>query len=860
MKNKKYRATFLKNYTPPPSWIKTAELLFTLDPKETWVKAKLHIQRNTAVKQKRAPIKLDGTNLNLKEIKLNNKLLPTKWYKITPNNLTISQVPDDFVLETTVIINPEKNLTCTGLYLTNENFCTQNEPHGFRHLTYFIDHPDILTKFTTTIIADRRKYPVLLSNGNMIAKKNLKNNLHQVTWLDPFPKSAYLFALVAGKFFYLEDNYQTKSRRRITLRIYIESQQLIHQCQHAMLSLKQAMLWDEENFGLEYDLALYQIVAINDLNIGAMENKGLNVLNTKVLLASPLTATDIDFKRIAAVIAHEYFHNWTGNRITCRDWFQIGLKEGLTTLREQLFMEDLYGQSINRISTIKTIYTRQFPEDAGPLAHPIRLQSYIEVDNFYTTTVYYKSAEVARMLITIFGRRIFQKIIQKFLAKFDGQAVTIEDFIITASKVIKIDLKQFKLWYDQCGTPLLKIKDNFKDKIYSITIEQKHKKAPQDFYIPLAVGLLNSRGKSTATQILTIKKDKQTFSFKGFDAKPIPSFLRNFSSPIKIQYLYSNAELLFLIQYDNDPISCWEASQKLITNVIYDLCQLKQVKTLPEILIQLFKFIISNKKIDPALAAQMLELPCETHLLEILPGIDIENIHTACEFIKITIAKNLKTELLDCYKNNHSQKSYKLHPIAIGKRKLKNVCLDYLMYLNTEDIFTLCKQQLDHADNLTDIYASLVALANSTYKKRELVLESFYKKWRNHPNLVNNWLTLNANIKLRGNLNRVKKLLNHPAFNLKNPNNVYALIRTFCENNLINFHAKNSMGYKFLTSQILTIDKFNPQLAAILATPLTWGYKFDEKRSKLMQKQLRKIKQTPGLSPNVYEIIARAMI
>ncbi|MBU0743770.1 MAG: aminopeptidase N, partial [Gammaproteobacteria bacterium] len=827
-------------------------------PKETTVNAQLHIKRNPASKSKEKSLNLDGINMDLKEVKINKKNLSPKDYCVTANDLTIFNVPNKFILKTTVTICPEKNFTCTGLYLTNNNFCTQNEPHGFRTITYFIDRPDVLTKFSTTIIANKKKYPVLLSNGNLISKKTIGKQ-HQGVWQDPFPKSAYLFALVAGDFAWIEDYHKTKSGRKITLRIFAQPQQL-DQTHHAMFFLKQAMRWEEDAFGLEYDLDLYQIVAINDLNFGAMENKGLNIFNSKLLLASNDTATDSDLKRIASVIAHEYFHNWTGNRVTCRDWFQIGLKEGLTSLREQLFMEDLYGKAINRIDTVKTVYRRQFAEDSGPLAHPICLQSYIEVDNFYTSTVYYKSAEVARMLITIFGKKTFRSIISTFLSTFDGSAVTIEDFLRTAATVTKTNLKQFKLWYDQCGTPQLKIKGSFsKTKGYGLKIKQEHKKAPKDFYIPLALSFLDSFGKNSPEKLLIINKKEHRFAFKNLPAKPTLSLLRDFSAPVRIEYPYTDDELLTLILHDQDPISRWESGQKLMIKAIGDLCHKRQLKKLPKVLPKMFKAILDDQKIDLSLAAEMLDLPPQSNLLELFPRIDIEKIHTVCEFIKTELAKQLKSELLTCYQSNNVKNSYSFDAVSIGKRDLKNKCLDYLVHLNSKDMFALCTKQLEEADNITDAYASLVAIANSNFGKRKKILDQYYRKWRRQPNLVNKWLVINASIKSKGTLKRIKELLKHPGFNFKNPNNVYALIRTFSENNLANFHAVNGEGYKFLADQIIAIDKFNPQLAAIISVPLSSGHKLDVKRQELLHKQLVRISKRDGLSSNVYEITSKLL-
>ena len=862
MKNHIPQTIFLKDYTPPPFLIAAADLQFILEPKNTIVNAKLWIKRNSKSKTTETSITLDGINLNLQAIKLNGLTLPNTNYNINSEYIKIFKVPDEFILETTVEIHPDKNFTCTGLYLTNNNFCTQNEPCGFRYITYFIDRPDVLTKFTTTIVADKSNYPVLLANGNLGAKNELTNNQHSVTWQDPFPKSAYLFALIAGKFGWIEDHHITTSGRKITLRIFAQEKQL-EQCQHAMTVLKQAMVWEEQNFGLEYDLDIYQIVAINDLNVGAMENKGLNVFNSNLLLASPITTTDFDFNTIAAVIAHEYFHNWTGNRVTCRDWFQIGLKEGLTTLREQLFMEDMYGHTINRINSIKTLRTKQFTEDSGPLAHPIRLQSYIEVNNFYTYTVYYKSAEIARMLYTIFGKTTFQQIMQEFLSKYDGQAITIEDFLQTAATITKTNLEQFKLWYDQAGTPILNINDDLiNNKTYILKVKQKHHQSKKDFYMPLALGLANSNGDNTPTEILIVNKNEQIFSFPNFTNKPIPSLLRNFSAPIKIEYTYNDDELLLLLEHDQDPINAWNASQQLMTNSImrlYDGFCTKQPSPLPPILIRAFKTVINDNKIKPELTAQMLQLPTENYLLATLPQPDVATIHYVSEFIKLEIAKALKTEMLKCYKDNHEIKPYSLDAISIGKRSLKNLCLYYLMHLNISEIFHICLQQLQQANNMTDIHACLNALANSNHPEREQILENYYKKWQGQPNLVDKWLAINATIKLPGTLQRIQKLIYHPAFNLKNPNNVYALIRTFCENNHINFHEQSGAGYKFLADQVLTIDKFNPQLAATIVLPLTRGNKLDKTRQELLQQQLIRINQEPNLSKNVYEIINKAI-
>jgi len=935
-----HKTIFLKDYTPSPFLIESADLAFELNPTKTIVNAKLQIKKNPASNTEPTELLLDGENLELLDIRINNEKLAASAYKITSEQLIIT-IPEDtlktmdspsdlvagnnetvqpksavtsnnyFILETTVCINPEQNLSCTGLYLSKDNFCTQNEPCGFRHITYFIDRPDILTKFSATIIADKNNYPVLLSNGNLISSSDLADNKHSATWQDPFPKSAYLFALVAGKYDFIEDFHITNSGRKITLRIFAQTNQL-DQCHHAMHALKLAMEWDEKTFGLEYDLDIYQIVTVDDFNFGAMENKSLNIFNSKLLLASPDTATDADFSRIAAVVAHEYFHNWTGNRVTCRDWFQIGLKEGLTTLREQLFMEDTYGYAANRIDSIDFIRSRQFAEDAGPLSHPVRLQSYIEINNFYTITVYEKGAEIARMLCTIFGREAFVLIMREFLRKYDGQAVTIEDFLQTAELVTGANLSQFKLWYDNAGTPELIIQDELnQDNVYNLTIQQNNP-AKQNFHIPLSIGLINNNGETIHKQTLIIDQNLHNFSFGKHQEKPLISLLQNFSAPIKTNYTYTDDELLSLLKYDQDPINAWDASQKLITNTVLNIyhnnqdldsnsnhslnahhCEgflrsnlenalesmdchgtnssyndktmqtrstealrTGQVVSLDK-LIEGFRFILNNKALDPALTAQMLQFPTMSFLIENLAKVDIEKLHNTVEFIKLALAKSLYQEFITCYHDNKN--TYSLDAGSVGQRSLRNLSLAYLMHLNTKEIFDLCLEQLNQADNMNDKQVSIGLIADSNLAEREKILDNYYEQVKHHVGLTDKWLALNANTKLPGTLARVQKLTKHPAFNSKNPNKVYALIRNFCDNNYINFHQADGAGYQFLADQVLIIDKFNPHLAAAIVTPLTKGHKFDAERQKLMYEQLIKINNAENLSKNVYEIINKVI-
>ena len=843
--------TQLKDYSPATFLIEQAHLTIELDPNATIITAKLQLKKNQLVTNDCSSLHLDGENLELLEIKVNQQILSKESYSLTASKLIIFDAPPELTLETKVKINPAVNLSCLGLYLTNDIFCTQNEPEGFRKLTYFIDRPDVLTIFTTTIIADQKTYPVLLANGNLLHHQKLPKNQHSATWHDPYPKSSYLFALVAGKLDFIEDYHFTSiTNRKITIRIYTKSEQL-SQCHYALSFLKQAMLWEEKNFELEYDLDLYQVVVIDDFNFGAMENKGLNIFNSKLLLATPDTATDHDLKRIASVIAHEYFHNWTGNRVTCKNWFQLGLKEGLTTLREQLFMEDLYDRESSRIDSIKTLYEQQFPEDEGPLAHPIRPASYLEIDNFYTSTVYEKSAEVARMLITIFDRKTFQNIIKNFLTKYDGQAVTIDDFIKVASSITGKDLKQFKLWYDQSGPVELKIKEEFKAGAYTLSVEQLHPKAPSDFYLPLNVGLISTDDR-TVTKTLLITSKSERFTFENFSQKPLPSILQGFSAPVKIDYNYSPKDWQKLIINDNDPINRWLASQGFMSYAI-----LKTTDCLT-LIAPIFDLILSDKKLPPALAALMLTVPSEKHLFNQATNLDIDEIHRRREALKLALASAFEQKLLIQYQQNHYHSPYTFNEIAIGQRSFKNVILSYLITLNHQAVFSLALAQLKQ-DNLTEVYSSLYELVNSRYPNQDELLNSYYYKWQNNHNLVNKWLTLNATIKDPGTANKIQKLLDHPAFNLKNPNKVYALICAFTECNLVNFHTVDGSGYQLLADQIIAIDNFNPQLAARLTTSFTKTKKLGETRIELVNKQLLKIKNKPNLSNNVDEVVTKIL-
>jgi aminopeptidase N len=828
---------YLKDYKIPYFLIEKVQLYFDLYEQHTLVKADLHIKRNG---QHKKALVLNGEELDLLAVFLDDEPVD---YKQDKEHLTINNVPDDFRLQTKVKIKPQKNTQLEGLYKSKNIFCTQCESHGFRRITYFLDRPDVMSRFTTTICASKKNYPVLLSNGNLIAKGTAKNHRHWVIWQDPLLKPAYLFALVAGNLEHISDKFITKSGRKVALKVYVEKGYK-KQCWHALRSLQKAMQWDEQVFGREYDLDIYMIVAISDFNMGAMENKGLNIFNNKYVLADRQTATDEDYINIEHVVAHEYFHNWTGNRVTCRDWFQLSLKEGLTMFRDQLFSETFHPAV--RIKNIDMVRSLQFPEDASPIAHPVRPKSYISMNNFYTVTVYNKGAEIIRMLHTILGAKKFRKGMDLYFKRHDGHAVTIDDFVQALQDASQIDLSKFKKWYDKSGTPVLDVKSeyNAKNKNFTLTVKQN-----RDFHIPLAISLVDKKGKNTKTTVLNIKNKIETFKFKNINTQPVLSLLRNFSAPVKLNYSYTNEDLMFLMQHDEDNFSRWNAAQSLAVNIILSLIsdyQNNKELSLDAGFIKAFKNILHDNKLDKTFITLMLTLPNTAYLIELMDVADINAIFYVCEFIKSKLAENLQQDLLNCYRR-------------VKERSLKNLCLYYLMYLPEQRIIDFALHQFNNAKNMTDIIGSLRALVDIDVPERERALTSFYNKWQHEDLVINKWLELQAIAKLPNTLKNVKALLKHPAFNIKNPNKVYALIRTFSKNNQIQFHDKTGRGYKFVADQVLKIDKFNPQVAASIVGVFSNWRKFDKNRVQLIKKQLKRIKNEPSLSKNVHEIVSKSL-
>jgi aminopeptidase N len=820
MKEAQPRAIHLKDYAPPPFRVESVDLDVDIREDHAQVRAKLEIRRNGP-----GALVLDGEELELVSVAVNGKPVP---HQVTPEKLTIPDVPDSFTLETVSRIVPQKNTKLEGLYATKHGFVTQCEAEGFRRITWFIDRPDVMARYTTTVHADASKYPVLLSNGNLVDSGPEPDGRQFARFHDPFPKPSYLFALVAAKLELLRDG---------NLSIYVEPGNL-DQAGWAMDCLKRAIAWDEKRFGLKLDLKEYKIVAVGDFNSGAMENKGLNIFNTRYVLARADTATDVDYVNIDRVVAHEYFHNWTGNRVTCRDWFQLSLKEGLTVFRDQEYGADTYSRAVTRIQEVRSLRATQFPEDAGPMKHPVRPQSYMEIRNFYTMTVYEKGAEVVRMQHTLLGEEKFQAGMRLYFKRHDGQAVTCDDFVQAMRDASGIDLQQFKRWYDFAGTPVLNCRGDFSGDVFTLTVKQSMN---PPFHIPFAVKI------GEHEQVLSLRKTEEKFAFPAKE-KPVPSLLRGFSAPVIVVYPYREDELLHLMAHDDDAFNRWEAGQRLAASIILDR------RGEPS-----GGFIEAARKLlrdpDPAFAAEALMLPAETFLAEQMELVDPDRLHESRNALRRVLASVLKEDLLKTHEKLASKPPYSPDSASIGRRALRNLCLGYLGELGFS---ALAAAQFRTADNMTEAMAALATLANLDCPEREPALAAFYDKWKHDPLVVDKWLAVQAGSRLPATLNTVRKLLGHPAFDLKVPNRVYALIRTFAANH-VRFHAADGGGYAFLADQIIALNALNPQVAARMARSFDRWRRFDETRKDHAKRQLERIRDTEKLSKDVAEIVAKAL-
>ncbi|KAI3855574.1 hypothetical protein MKX03_006612 [Papaver bracteatum] len=881
---------FLKDYKKPDYYFDTADLMFSLGEEHTIVSSNITVSPRTEGATESSPLVLDGVDLKLVSIKIDGKELQKEEdYHLDARNLTISSPPSTakFTLEIVTEIYPQKNTSLEGLYISSGNFVTQCEAEGFRKITYYQDRPDIMAKYTCRVEGDKALYPVLLSNGNLVEEGNLDGGKHYAVWEDPHKKPCYLFALVAGQLQSRDDSFVTRSGRKVSLRIWATAEDLPRTV-HAMSSLKAAMKWDEDVFGLEYDLDLFNIVVVADFD-GAMENKSLNIFNSEFVLVSPETASDAEYARIQWVIAHEYFHNWTGNRVTCRDWFQLTLKEGLTVFRDQEFSSDMGSRSVNRIEDVSLLRKNQFPEDAGPMAHPVRPHSYIKMDNFYTSTVYRKGTQVVRMYKTLLGSQGFRRGMDLYFKRHDGQAVTCEDFYAAMRDANDVDFANFLLWYSQAGTPTVKVTSlyNSEAKTYSLRFSQQVPPTPgqavkEPMLIPVAVGLLDSNGKDMPltsvycdgmlqvvstdgqpayTTVLKITKKEEEFVFVEISERPVPSLLRGYSAPVRLMSELTDAHLFFLLAHDSDEFNRWEAGQvlarKLMLSLVGDFQQNKPL-ALKADFVHGFKSILTDYTLDKEFIAKAIDLPGVGEIMDMMDTADPDAVHAVRSFIRKHLASELKAEFLKTVENNRNSDPYVFDHSNKSRRALKNIALSYLASLEDAQITKLALGEYKTATNMTDQFGALTALVQNPGKTRDDVLADFYGKWEHDYLVINKWLGLQASADIPGNVENVRKLLKHPAFDLRNPNKVRSLVGGFCASP-VNFHAKDGSGYKFLGEIVLQLDKLNPQGASRLVSSLSRWRRYDATRQAHAKAQLEMILSTNGLSENVFEIASKSL-
>ena len=869
----------LAEYQVPDFLIDTVDLLFELDEDHATVKSRLGMRRNPAADGANRPLKLDGDALTLVSVAMNGDELGPNRYQIDGRSLTIPDLPREFVLDIETRIEPQNNTELSGLYKSGGNFTTQCEAEGFRRITYFLDRPDVMARYTTTIVADAQRYPVLLSNGNPVDSGVSSHGRHWSKWQDPHPKPCYLFALVAGDLVGSRDELTTKSGRRVDLAIWVRRGDE-DKCAHAMEALKASMRWDEEVFGLEYDLDVFNIVAVSDFNMGAMENKGLNIFNTKYILAKPETATDADYEGIETVVAHEYFHNWTGNRVTCRDWFQLSLKEGLTVFRDQQFSGDQGSRAVKRISDVRSLRARQFTEDAGPLAHPVQPDSYIEINNFYTATVYQKGAEVVRMIHTLLGPENFRKGMDLYFQRHDNDAVRIEDFAAAMQDASGIDLTRFKRWYAQAGTPELTMSEAWDAKAgtYDLTLRQETRATPgqpdkQPLVIPVAVGLLDKKGAELAirldgeakgrkgTRLLTLEETEQTFRFTGLKTRPIPSLLRGFSAPVKLKGVPLE-QLKHLAAYDTDPFTRWESGQQVATLLLLDLVEAHRQGgklAVPDDFLQAAANTLGQHDGDPAFRAEALILPGEAFLADQMAIVDVEAIHAARTFVRQEIGRHLEAALIETYEALDDHGPFKADGAAIGRRALKNVALAYLAATGKPAAIKRTEAQFQAQRNMTDVLAALRILVDVEGPARAAALSAFYERWAGEELVIDNWFQIQAMSSLPGTIDHVQALTRHPAFDLKNPNRARALIGGFAMANPAKFHKASGSGYAFLADQVIALDALNAQMAARMIVPLGTWRRQDETRQTLMKQALERVLATENLSKGTFEMATKSL-
>ena len=878
---------YRKDYTAPSYLVDTVELGFDLDPARTVVANRMTVRRNPASAQRE--IELYGEDIELVTLRLNGRTLAEGDYVVEGTLLRIPNAPEEATLEIESICVPESNTTLSGLYTSNGSFYTQCEAEGFRRITYFPDRPDVMSRYTVMLRADKDKYPVLLSNGNLIEEGELEDGRHYALWEDPFKKPSYLFALVAARLVCQEETFELADGRQALLQVWVEEGNL-DKTDYAMQSLKHSIRWDEERWNLELDLDRFMIVAVGDFNMGAMENKGLNIFNTKFVLANPRVATDVDFQGIEAVVGHEYFHNWTGNRVTCRDWFQLSLKEGLTVFRDQEFSADMIGtntgRAVTRIDQVRTLRQAQFPEDAGPMAHPVRPDSFVEINNFYTVTVYEKGAEVVRMYQTLLGREGFRKGMDLYFERHDGQAVTCDDFRLAMADANGRDLTQFERWYSQAGTPVVQAETRYDEaaQTYTLRLIQSCPPTPGQveklpFHIPVAVGLLGQDGRDlpltvdgetygkdgSTTAVLELTESDQTFVFSGVAEQPTPSILRDFSAPVILKHGYSDAELVHLFSHDSDPVNRWEAGQRLAMSRLLKLAgqvaaagNVADRLDLDDTFVEAMRKILTDDTLDPAFREQALLLPSETMIADQLDVVDPLAIHLARQFVRAGIGARLRTELQAQYEANQTPGEYSPDAESIGKRALKNLALAYLCAAPDDASLALAQRQFDGATNMTDRVAALSALVHARAPAASDALQRFYDEFQGEALVVDKWFAMQASAPTTD-VNRVRELMTHKAFTLRNPNRARSLVSTFCAGNPVGFHAPDGSGHAFWAEQVIALDALNPQVASRLARAMDRWRRYTPDLQAHMKRALQQVAGQAKLSNDVREVVSKAL-
>jgi aminopeptidase N len=879
MRTEQARPVRLEDYRPPDWLVETVQLDVSLNPTAARVRARLRLKPNPEAAAP-APVVLDGDAINLVALSIDGEPLALDRYAATPERLTIRQPPHrPFVLSIETAVDPSANTQLLGLYRSGKTYCTQCEAEGFRRITYFPDRPDVMAVYTTRIEADKAEAPVLLANGNLTASGDLAQGRHFAVWHDPFPKPSYLFALVGGNLACVEDRFVTMSGREVALRIYVEPGKE-SRCAYAMDSLKRAMRWDEEAFGREYDLDVFMIVAVSDFNMGAMENKGLNIFNDKYVLAAPETATDADFAHIEAIIAHEYFHNWTGNRITCRDWFQLCLKEGLTVFRDQEFSSDQRSRPVKRISDVRLLRAHQFTEDAGPLAHPVRPEVYSEINNFYTATVYEKGAEVVRMLKALLGAHGFRQGMDLYFARHDGRAATVDEFIRCFADANRTDLTQFMRWYSQAGTPEVAATATYDAKAKTCRLDLAQvvpptpgQPAKEPMVIPLAIGLVGrdgndlplvlESGERVERGVLVLTQPAHSFTFTGLEEKPVASLNRGFSAPIKVLSSQSADDLRFLAARDGDPFNRWQAVQTLATSLLIDnVAALRAPRPLrqDEGLIAALAAILTDPALEPAFVAQALTMPSEADIArDIGSDVDPDAIFAARARLRALVGERLGATLSETYQRSSDRGPYSPDAAGAGKRALKNVCLDLMAATGGQSAIALAMRQYQAADNMTDRMAALATLSLHDVPERSAALDDFYRRYASDPLVIDKWFSLQATIPEPATLARVRALTAHPAFSFANPNRLRALIGAFAQANQTQFNRPDGAGYDFVADTVLALDQKNPQVAARFMTAFKSWRALEASRRPRAEAALKRVVARDGLSRDVKDIVTRSL-